>query len=46
MWTHFVQAEAGKIASYLGELMRDPERKNEGSILIEDIRMLSNALDF
>lgn len=46
MWTKYINAESEYIANYLSELINVEGKQSEASILLKDILVLSNRLNF
>ena len=46
MWTKYVHAESEYIANYLAELINVEGKQSEACILLKDILVLSNRLNF
>lgn len=46
MWTRYIYAESEYVANYLNELINVEDKRSEACVLLKDILVLSNRLNF
>ena len=46
MWTRYIYAESEYVAQYLAELINVEDKQSEACVLLKDILVLSNRLNF